>query len=37
MPVLGLYKPEKDAANGGTQIGNSDTNVYAQLIMATMF
>lgn len=37
MPVLGLYKPEKGAANGGTQLGGNDTNVYAQLIMATMF
>lgn len=37
MPVLGLYKPGTDAANGGTQLGNDDTNVYAQLIMATMF
>ncbi|MCM2332235.1 MAG: alginate export family protein, partial [Pseudomonas sagittaria] len=37
MPVLGFYKPEADASNGGTQLGNDDTNVYAQLIMATMF
>ncbi|THG77111.1 hypothetical protein E5198_17090 [Pseudomonas sp. A-1] len=37
MPVLGFYKPDVDASNGGTQLGNDDTNVYAQLIMATMF
>ncbi|MCM2319286.1 MAG: alginate export family protein [Pseudomonas sp.] len=37
MPVLGFYQPEADASNGGTQLGNDDTNVYAQLIMATMF
>lgn len=37
MPVLGFYKPKADASNGGTQLGNDDTNVYAQLIMATMF
>ncbi|WP_221794320.1 alginate export family protein [Oceanobacter mangrovi] len=30
-PLLGFYSPEKDAANGGSQLGNSDTNLYAQL------
>ena len=37
MPLLGFYKPETDAAHGGTQLGNDDSNVYAQLIMATTF
>lgn len=37
VPVIGLFKPEASANNGGTQIGNNDTNVYAQLIFATGF
>lgn len=37
MPLIGFYRPDTDASNGGTQLGNDDTNVYAQLIMATTF
>lgn len=37
VPVIGLFKPEASASNGGTRIGNDDTNVYVQLILATGF
>jgi len=35
-PVLGFYKPERSAAEGGTQLGNG-TNVYSQLMFVTFF
>lgn len=30
-PLIGLFTPEADSANGGSQIGSDDTNMYAQL------
>ncbi|CAD5379552.1 conserved exported hypothetical protein [Pseudomonas sp. OF001] len=36
-PVLGLYRPERSAAEGGTQLGGDDTNLYSQLVFATFF
>ena len=32
-PLAGFYDPEKSAEEGGIQLGNSDTNVYAQATM----
>ncbi|MDE1164677.1 MAG: hypothetical protein PW845_04660 [Pseudomonas sp.] len=37
LPLVGFYKPEKSADSGGTQLGNSNTNVYAQVILAASF
>jgi hypothetical protein len=37
LPLVGLYKPEKSDASGGSQLGSSDTNVYAQVILAASF
>lgn len=37
MPIVGLYKPEKSAENGGTQIGSNDRNLYSQLLFAFLF
>lgn len=37
VPVIGLYNPKTDTNGGGTQLGSDDTNVYAQLILATSF
>ena len=36
-PLLGLYKPNKSAENGGNQIGGNGTNVYSQLVVAVPF
>lgn len=36
-PLIGFYKPEKAAAEGGTQIGDDDTNTYVQLILLLTF
>jgi hypothetical protein len=36
-PLLGLYKPDKDASNGGNQVGGNGTNVYSQLTVAVPF
>ena len=36
-PVLGLYKPEKAASQGGSQLGGDDINTYVQLIVGTSF
>ncbi|TFF52015.1 hypothetical protein C5609_10540 [Pseudomonas putida] len=36
-PVVGFYKPERSAANGGTQLGGRDTGKYLQLIVGTFF
>ncbi len=30
-PLLGFFTPDADSANGGSQIGSDDTNMYAQL------
>lgn len=37
MPLVGIYQPDKSADNGGTQLGNNDRNVYAQLLFVTGF
>ncbi|UVL43853.1 alginate export family protein [Pseudomonas moraviensis] len=36
-PVLGLYKPDKAASQGGSQLGSQNTNTYVQLIVGTSF
>ncbi|MDR8386330.1 Alginate-exp domain-containing protein [Pseudomonas sp. E141] len=36
-PLVGLYKPEKDASNGGNQVSGNGTNVYSQLVVAVPF
>ncbi|SMR73459.1 alginate export family protein [Marinobacterium sediminicola] len=36
-PLIGFYSPDNSAANGGTQVGNDDTNVYAQMIAIVPF
>lgn len=36
-PLVGLYKPERSASEGGLQLGNDDTNTYLQLTVATFF
>ncbi|MGO3132753.1 MAG: hypothetical protein ACTIJQ_13250 [Alcaligenes sp.] len=36
-PLLGLYKPRKYQANGGSQDGSSSTNVYTQLVFTASF
>lgn len=36
-PLVGFYTPDKSAAEGGTQIGDDDTNVYSQLIAIVNF
>ncbi len=37
IPVIGLYQPDRAAADGGTQLGNDDRNLYSQLIVAFSF
>jgi len=37
MPLVGIYQPDKSAEDGGTQLGNNDRNVYAQVVFATGF
>jgi hypothetical protein len=36
-PVVGFYKPEKSANQGGLQLGGDDTDTYLQLIVGTSF
>lgn len=36
-PVLGFYKPERNADNGGMQLGSRDTGTYLQLVIGTFF
>ncbi|MCK9801390.1 alginate export family protein [Pseudomonas sp. MAFF 302030] len=36
-PVVGLFKPERASSDGGSQLGGNGTNVYTQLIVATVF
>ena len=36
-PLVGLYKPDKDASDGGNQVGGNGTNVYSQLTVAVPF
>lgn len=37
MPVVGLYQPDRQASQGGTQLGNDDSNLYSQLVFVTQF
>ncbi|CAH0143737.1 hypothetical protein SRABI70_00351 [Pseudomonas sp. Bi70] len=37
LPLVGFYKPEHSAEDGGTQLGSDRTNVYAQLLLVTNF
>ncbi|MGQ7818954.1 hypothetical protein ACUTAH_25330 [Metapseudomonas furukawaii] len=37
MPVVGLYQPDRSAAEGGTQLGGDDSNLYSQLVFVTLF
>ena len=37
IPLVGFYKPKKDASNGGNQIGGNSTNTYAQLILQYLY
>jgi len=36
-PLVGLYKPERDSATGGNQVGGDGTNLYSQLTVAVPF
>ena len=36
-PLVGFYTPDVSAADGGTQIGNDDTNMYSQVIAIVNF
>jgi len=33
----GFYTPDKSAAEGGTQLGDDDTNIYSQVIAIVNF
>ncbi|WP_259754749.1 alginate export family protein [Pseudomonas sp. GCEP-101] len=37
IPLVGLYQPKKSAAEGGTQLGNDNSNLYSQLLFSTTF
>lgn len=37
MPLVGFYKPEKDIEDGGSQLNDNHTNVYAQLLLMAKF
>ncbi|MDZ5602825.1 hypothetical protein SJI00_08565 [Pseudomonas sp. RP23018S] len=36
-PLVGLYKPDRDAQSGGNQVNGNGTNVYTQLVVAVPF
>ena len=36
-PLLGVYKPDKSAGNGGSQLGGTDTNLYLQVTATIIF
>lgn len=36
-PLIGFYAPDKKAAMGGTQLGNSRTNTYVEVTVAAVF
>jgi hypothetical protein len=36
-PLIGLYQPDKSAAEGGLQLGDDDTNVYGQILFGAFF
>lgn len=37
IPLVGLFSPDKSAANGGTQLGGDGDNLYAQLLLFVSF
>lgn len=37
IPLVGLFSPDKSAAEGGTQLGGNSDNLYAQLLMFVSF
>lgn len=37
IPLVGLFSPDKSAAEGGTQLGGRGDNLYAQLLMFVSF
>ena len=37
IPLLGFYRPGHDASEGGSQLGNRDRNLYAQLILSVNY
>ncbi|GAB2786970.1 hypothetical protein GCM10027040_11310 [Halomonas shantousis] len=37
MPLLGRYDPDASASQGGTQLGDSDSNYYSQLLVGFNF
>lgn len=37
IPLLGLYKPDVSAADGGTQLGNNNANLYSELLVSFTF
>lgn len=36
-PLVGFYKPDRSADQGGLQLGGDDTNTYVQLVVGTFF
>ncbi|MBY4678743.1 alginate export family protein [Marinobacterium arenosum] len=36
-PLVGFYNPDRSAADGGVQIGNDDTSLYAQVLAIVLF
>ncbi|MCY1352506.1 hypothetical protein D9M69_388090 [compost metagenome] len=36
-PLIGFYKPERSADQGGLQLGGDSTNTYLQLVVGTFF
>lgn len=37
IPLVGFYKPKKDNFDGGSQMGDTSTNTYAQLMLQYMY
>ena len=37
IPLVGFYKPKKDFDNGGSQLGDKETNTYAQLLLQYVY
>lgn len=37
IPLVGFYKPKKDADHGGSQLDDKDTNTYAQLLLQYVY
>lgn len=37
IPLLGWYKPERSAGQGGTQLGSASDNLYSELVVSVSF